>query len=82
MWPNLVVNTRRREFILYDHHYDPKHPHHLKITINSPFLKTFLRTLSTYQGIVADLLPFFKKDFPPAQPVTQSKGEGKGMMGQ
>ena len=79
MWPNLVVNTRRREFILYDHHYDPKHPHHLKITINSLVI-TFSNTLSTYQSIVADLLPFFKKDFPPAQSMTQPGGEGEGVM--
>ena len=32
--PNLVVNPRGRKFILNDHHYDPKHPHHLIIMIN------------------------------------------------
>ena len=35
---NLVVNTRGREFILYDHHYDPKHPHHLAFNVTNVFL--------------------------------------------
>ena len=71
MWPNLVVNTRGREFILYDHHYDPKHPHHLVFNMINVCM-----SVKAYQGIVADFLPFFKKDFPPPQPVTQPGGGG------
>ena len=44
MWPNLVVNTRGREFILYDHHYDPKHSHHLRSLKNALFQIMYFRT--------------------------------------
>ena len=36
------------------------------------------RRQKTYQGIVADFLPLFKKDFPPTQPVTQPGWGWKG----
>ena len=35
----LVVHSRGGEFILYDHHYDPKHSHHLRILINALHFK-------------------------------------------
>ena len=34
----LVVHSRGGEFILYDHHYDPKHPHHLAFNVMNVFL--------------------------------------------
>ena len=35
----LVVHSRGGEFILYDHHYDPKHSHHLRSLKNALHLK-------------------------------------------
>ena len=76
---NLVVNTRGREFILYDHHYDPKHPHHLVMIVFN--MRNVFLCIKTYQSIVADFLSFFKKDFPPPQPVTQPGEDGRAIIG-